>query len=49
MEKLRPCISLVSYMGVAFVYKSDCDGLAFIVNSGGCKTVEYSELEIIRI
>lgn len=43
MEKLRPCISLVSYMGDAFVYKSDCNGLAYIVNS----SVHYSELTLI--
>jgi hypothetical protein len=47
MEKLRPCISLVSYMGDAFVYKSDCNGLAHIVNSSGVKLVKYSEITLI--
>lgn len=49
MENLRPCISLVSYQGDTFVYKSDCDGLAYIVNSGGTKIVDYSNLTVVRI
>lgn len=47
MEKLRPCISLVSYKGDTFVYKSEYKGLAHIVNSSCAKLVKYSELTLI--
>lgn len=47
IRSLIPCISLVSYQDEAYVYKSDNEGQAFIANSAGTKTVDYSTLTII--